>query len=69
VNVPYCWHRPGKLHGRTRLCRHCGVAVEECACLDWGRSPASGCVACEESGWVAIVRSRVALLRQFLALD
>lgn len=60
MNFSYCWHRPGKLFRlrHFRVCRHCGVPVEECPCVSAGRTPQSDCKACEGSGWVAIIRSK-----------
>ena len=70
MNVPYCWHRPGLLrhfrHIVLRVCRHCGVPVEECPCLSWGRTPNSECPACEGSGWCAIIQSRQQTVRNFV---
>lgn len=70
MNVPYCWHRPGNLkHFKRitlRVCRHCYVPVEECACLDYGRTPKSDCPACEGSGWVSLVRSRAQGVRDLI---
>lgn len=69
VNIPYCWHRPGRAFRQYRLCRHCGIAIEECPCVDWGRSPGQHCSACEGSGWVSVVRSRGRMLRDMLGAD
>lgn len=55
-----CFHRPGKLIGRIRTCKWCGVAIEECPCVNWGRTPQLECPCCISSGWVAIVRGRIA---------
>lgn len=61
MNFLYCWHRPGKLFPlrNFRVCRHCGVPVEECPCVDYGRSAKSDCPCCEGSGWVGIIRSKL----------
>ncbi len=65
----YCWHRPGRIHGSTWTCRHCAVGISECACVSYSRSPAPGCCPmCEGSGWVAILRSKLATMRQTLDL-
>jgi hypothetical protein len=45
---------------KTRTCRFCGVAIEECPCVNWSRTPAENCPCCYSSGWVAIVRGRIA---------
>lgn len=68
MNVPYCWHRPGKQYRQFRLCRTCGIAIEECFCVDWGRTPNSKCPACEGSGWCGVVRSRKQLLLDMLPI-
>jgi len=71
MNFFYCWHRPGKLFTlrNFRVCRHCGVPVEECPCVNYGRSPVSDCPCCEGSGWVGLVRSRASTLRSNLAIN
>lgn len=60
--LAYCWHRCGRVRYfrrvAFRVCRHCGVPVEECPCATWGRMPARDCPCCEGSGWVAIIRSK-----------
>lgn len=59
MNVPYCWHRPGPVHrAEVHLCRYCRVAVEECPCVSFGRTPEPQCRCCEGSGWVGILRGR-----------
>jgi hypothetical protein len=63
----FCWHRPGRLHGKTRLCRNCGVGIEECPCAPRKRNEPP-CPCCEGSEWVAIVRSRKAAAQQAIAL-
>ena len=59
-----CFHRPGK---RTRsgiwLCRHCGVAIEECPHERRKRNE-EPCPCCIGSFWVAIVRSRRAKIME-----
>jgi hypothetical protein len=58
---PGCYHRPGKKIGKTaRACKYCGVGIEECPCLDWGRTTQPNCPCCLSSGWVAVVRGRIA---------
>jgi hypothetical protein len=66
----YCWHRPGPMHhrGRFRLCRNCGVSIEPCPCVSWGRATDPDCKCCEGSGWVGLVRSRLTELAQTLDL-
>jgi len=67
MNFVYCWHRPGRvLKGEVRACRHCSIAVVECPCVSYGRNAAAGCVICEGSCWVAMVRSKSAALEQTL---
>lgn len=67
MNYAYCWHRPGKRwKDHIYLCRHCGVAIEECRCVSWGRSTEKDCVACEGSGWVSMIRSRLQAMRDVL---
>jgi len=63
-----CWHRPGLLSpsGKTRTCRHCYVAIEECPCAPTKRCE-EPCPACEGSGWVAIWRGRVEKFSAYLA--
>lgn len=53
-----CWHRL-MIRGKHQVCRHCGVAVEECPCVSGYRSPKDGCRCCSGSGWVAIVRGQI----------
>jgi hypothetical protein len=61
-----CWHRPGRLtRGRVRLCRFCGVALEECPCEPRKRKDGP-CPCCQGSEWVAIVRSRRAKIAEVL---
>jgi hypothetical protein len=65
-----CFHRPGK---RTKsgivTCRHCGVAIEECLCVDiWSRSVDPNCYCCGGSMWVAIVRGRLAKIQEAFTL-
>lgn len=63
----YCWHRPGnRWKGHIYLCRHCEVAVEECPCVSFGRTPNPSCEICEGSGWIAILRGRMQVLRDFV---
>jgi hypothetical protein len=68
----YCWHRPGMLryfkHVVLRMCRNCGVPIEECPCVSWGRTPNASCPACEGSGWCATVRSRQQTIRDSVEL-
>jgi hypothetical protein len=68
VNVHYCWHRPGKrFRDNLYLCRHCGILIEECFCVSYGRTPDDkNCLACEGSGWCSFVRSRMQLLRDMV---
>lgn len=62
-----CWHR-GKTSGKHLLCVHCGVAVEECPCVTW-RVPDADCRLCDGSGFVAVVRGRLAKFREYLSYD
>ncbi len=64
----YCWHRPGRIGRGFWICRHCGIGVEECACVSYSRVPNGTCAACEGSGWVAIVRSKISAMRQTLGV-
>ena len=59
---PGCYHRPGRRINENpyRVCRNCGVAVDECPCSDYSRKPKPDCPACLGSGWVSIVRGRIA---------
>jgi hypothetical protein len=67
MNVPWCFHRPGKrFRDGLYQCRHCEVLIEECCCVSYGRTPESGCLACEGSGWAAFVRSRLQMLRDMV---
>lgn len=69
MNYFYCWHRPGRsIRGEIRACCHCGVAIQECICFSWRGAPLSDCPACEGSGWVGIVRSKLATLAQMVGL-
>ncbi len=69
MNFAYCWHRPGRvLRGEIRQCRHCGVAIEECPCVVLQRNVMPGCTACEGSGWVGILRSKSAAVKQMLGI-
>ncbi len=63
MNLSYCWHRPGRLHRSTRLCRFCGIGIEECPCGPRKRSELP-CPCCEGSGWVGIVRSKAAMVAE-----
>jgi hypothetical protein len=67
MNHMRCWHRPGRNRGKTdvRVCRHCGVYVEECPCAPTKRCEPA-CVACQGSGWVAIVRGHVQKFADYL---
>lgn len=65
---PMCWHR-GRPRRKIWVCRHCGVAVEICSCDTSYRKPDPECIACQGSGWVAIVRGRIAEFREYLELD
>lgn len=62
----WCWHRPGRLRKGVRTCRHCGVAIVECPGEDTKRKDPP-CRCCDGSQWVAVVRSRVATVRQAVA--
>lgn len=58
MNYFVCWHRPGRvIPNKGWLCRHCGVAIEECPCEPRKRREPP-CPCCDGSKWVAIVRSR-----------
>lgn len=65
---PYCWHRPGRRIRFGVLCRHCGVLIEECPCVEW-RKVRSDCPLCQGGGWVAVVRGRRAKFAELLAED
>ncbi len=60
-----CFHRPGRLIGGTRTCRHCGVGIEEC-----GHEPTKRngppCPCCLGSGWLAIVRGKMGAFAQYV---
>jgi hypothetical protein len=62
-----CWHRPGVLSpSRTRYtCRHCGVLIEECPCVQW-RMVDDRCCYCHGSGFVAVVRGWITKIRDLL---
>lgn len=64
----YCWHRPGRIHRSTWTCRHCGIAIEECGCVSYSRSPDGKCGACEGSGWAGIVRSKFSAMTQTIGI-
>ncbi len=81
MNFFACWHRPGRLlagelwrdgvliRGEVRSCRHCGVPVEECPCVEYRISKlGSKCPSCEGSHWLGIVRSRRETIKQALDL-
>ena len=65
-----CWHRPGPLKHGVRICRHCGVAIEPCPCVDQFtfRKLDDRCTICNGSGWVAIVRGRNEKFQEALAV-
>jgi hypothetical protein len=69
MNFVYCWHRPGRMVGNVRTCRHCGVAIEECPCVEYRVVKGGATCACEGSGWVAIVRSKVMLIAGLLGIE
>lgn len=62
-----CWHR-GRARGRGHVCRHCGVALEECPCAIH-RQPGDDCSYCQGSGWVAVVRGQVQMFRDYIEHD
>lgn len=64
-----CWHRPGRRTRSFLMCRHCGVAIEECPCVKWNRSPADDCPLCQFSGWIATVRIERARFAEYLLED
>lgn len=70
MNFFACWHRPGPvIRGDVHKCRHCGVAIEECPCVEYRISKlGSNCPACEGSHWVGIIRSKRDTLKQALDL-
>lgn len=59
-----CWHRL-RIHKRLTLCRHCGVEIEECPCVEW-RMIKPGCPCCCGSGWVAKVRGHKDKFAEYL---
>jgi len=64
-----CWHRPGRaLRSGARLCRYCGVLIDWCDCVDGltFRKLDDDCRACLGSGWVAVVRGRIAKFREYV---
>lgn len=63
-----CWHR-ARAHGKFLVCIHCGVAVEECPCVQNNRVADGACVYCDGSGYVAIVRGRLAKFAEYLRRD
>ncbi len=81
MNFFACWHRSGRVllaevwrsgevvRPEIRACRHCGVAIEECPCVQYRVSKlGSNCPACEGSGWVGILRSKRETIKQALDL-
>jgi hypothetical protein len=72
--VPHhCWHQPGRMNlfarAAFRSCKHCGLSIEQCPCVSWGRSPNDACPACEGSGWVALMQSKGQAMRNLLEGD
>jgi hypothetical protein len=63
-----CWHRPGReLRHGIRLCRSCGVLIDWCPCVpDSYRKVDDRCLACGGSGWVAVLRGRLAKFREYV---
>lgn len=66
MNFAQCWHRPGSERGAGRLCRTCGIGIQECPCVSYMRSPERDCPLCEGSGWVSVVRSKLQAFRDVL---
>lgn len=62
-----CWHR-ARARGSILVCRHCGVAVEECPCVT-NRVPTAGCTYCDGSGYVALVRGKREKFAEYLRRD
>ncbi len=65
MQYAYCWHRPGRVILNARLCKHCGVAIEECPGVENRQACRGGkdC-SCEGSGWLGTIRSKRSLLEQ-----
>jgi hypothetical protein len=61
-----CFHRPGRVTRRGVVtCRNCGAGIEYCPCVgETFRHCVKGCRYCWGSMWVALVRSRLAKLRE-----
>jgi hypothetical protein len=62
-----CWHR-ARPRGKILVCVHCEVAVEQCPCVIY-RVVDADCVYCDGSGYVAIVRGKLAKFREYLGRD
>lgn len=59
-----CFHRPGRrLRSGAYVCRHCGVAIEECPHAPRKRNE-DPCPCCLGSFWVAVVRGRREKIRE-----
>lgn len=60
-----CFHRL-RIEGRHHVCRHCGVLIEECPCVEW-RQIKKGCPCCFGGGWVAVVTGHIVKFAEYLA--
>lgn len=60
-----CWHRL-RIRGRHHVCKYCGVLVEQCPCVVNFRVADGGCPCCDGSGWVAVVRGKIAKFLEYM---
>lgn len=58
-----CWHRPLPRKGK-HVCVNCGVSIEPCPCDQWRQADAN-CPACMGSGWVSLVRGKIAKFKEY----
>ena len=63
-----CWHQL-RIRGRFKVCRHCGIGIEQCPCVAFDRVPKGDCILCFGSGWIAVIRSEAMRFREFAGLD